>query len=188
MRTQRAAVRSSAPRLLFALLAFLGGPVLAADLPPPPPPPVVAPIAGPSGWTFNFVPYGWLTSMRGTQTVRGRSVKVDASFIDLVEKSDTLVALMGDFEARYGRFALLADLVWSKVGFDGGTVRSRSLAPGITGTVGASLGVDVEMAILEAGVAYEIARSGPLAIDILGGLRYWYQEADVSLSRGHRRG
>jgi hypothetical protein len=60
-------------------------------------------------------------------------------------------------------------------------VRSRSLAPGISGTVGASLGLDVEMAILEAGVAYEIARSGPLAIDVLGGLRYWYQEADVSL-------
>jgi len=120
--------------------------------------------------------------MRGTQTVRGRSVKVDASFIDIVEKSDTLVALMGDFEARFGRFALLADLVWSKVGFDGGAVRSRSLAPGISGTVGASLGLDVEMAILEAGVAYEIARSGPLAVDVLGGLRYWYQEADVSLS------
>src|SRR5829696_6648760 len=181
MRMQRAAVRPSAPHLIFALLAFLGGPVLAADLPSPPPPPVVAPIAAPSGWTFNFVPYGWLTSMRGTQTVRGRSVKVDASFIDIVEKSDTLVALMGDFEARFGRFALLADLVWSKIGFEGGAVRSRSLAPGISGTVGASLGLDVEMAILEAGVAYEIARSGPLAVDVLGGLRYWYQEADVSL-------
>jgi hypothetical protein len=179
MRTQRAAVRPSAPHLIFALVAFLGSPALAADLPPPPP--VAAPIAAPSGWTFNFVPYGWLTSMRGTQTVRGRSVKVDASFIDIVEKSDTLLALMGDFEARFGRFALLADLVWSKVGFDGGAVRSRSLAPGISGTVGASLGLDVEMAILEAGVAYEIARSGPLAIDVLGGLRYWYQEADVSL-------
>jgi hypothetical protein len=136
----------------------------------------------PSPWSFRFVPYGWLTSMKGTQTVRGRSVKVDASFIDILEKSDTLVALMGDFEARFGRFALLADLVWSKVGFEGGTVRSRSLAPGITGTVGASLGLDVQMAILEAGAAYEIARSGPLAIDILGGLRYWYQEADLSLS------
>ena len=89
---------------------------------------------------------------------------------------------MGDFEARFGRFALLADLVWSKVGIDRGAVQSRSLAPGISGTVGASLGLDVEMAILEAGVAYEIARSGPLAIDVLGGLRYWYQEADLSLS------
>src|SRR5829696_3850991 len=134
MRMQRAAVRPSAPHLIFALLAFLGGPVLAADLPPPPPPPVVAPIVAPSGWTFNFVPYGWLTSMKGTQTVRGRSAKVDASFIDIVEKSDSLLALMGDFEARKGRFSFYSDVVWSKIGVEGGNVRTRSPAPGITGS------------------------------------------------------
>jgi hypothetical protein len=32
--------------------------------------------------------------MDSTQTVRGRSVKVDASFVDIVEKSGTLVALI----------------------------------------------------------------------------------------------
>ena len=165
--------------LLFELATSAVNVASAADLGPSAPPVVQT---APSPWSIRFTPYGWLTSMNGTQTVRGRSVKVDASFIDLVEKSDTLVALMGDFEARYGRIALLADLVWSKVGFDGGTVRSRSLAPGITGSVGASLGLDVEMAILEAGVAYEVARSGPLAIDVLGGVRYWYQQADLSLS------
>ena len=57
------------------------------------------------------MPYGWLISLNGTQTVRGRSVKVDASFIDIVKESDTLVALMGDFEARNGPFALL--VTWS---------------------------------------------------------------------------
>ena len=37
------------------------------------------------------------------------------------------------------------------------------------------------MAIVEVGAAYEVARSGPLAFDVLGGARYWYQEADLSL-------
>ena len=76
----------------------------AADLGPPPPSPAIEAPA-PLGWTFRFTPYGWLTALDGTQTVRGRSVKVDASFIDIVEESDTLVALMGDFEARNGPFA-----------------------------------------------------------------------------------
>jgi hypothetical protein len=151
----------------------------AADLAPPPPAPVLeTPV--PSGWSFRFVPYGWLTSMKGTQTVRGRSAKVDASFIDLVEKSDTLVALMGNFEARNGPFALYGDLVWSKVGVEGSNVRSRTPAPGITSTVGRTLELDFQMAIVEVGAAYEVARSGPLAFDILGGARYWYQEADLS--------
>jgi hypothetical protein len=167
--------------LLFGFLTGAVHEASAADLGPSAPPAVQP---APSPWSLRLVPYGWLISMNGTQTVRGRSVKVDASFIDIVKESDTLVALMGDFEARNGPLALMADLVWTRIGFDGGAVRSRSLRPGVTGTVGANLGLDVEMAILEAGAAYEVARSGPLAVDILGGLRYWYQEADLSLGLG----
>jgi hypothetical protein len=134
----------------------------------------------PPAWTFRFVPYGWLTSLDGTQTVRGRSVKVDASFIDIVEKSDTLVALMGTFEARHGPLSLYSDLIWSKIGVEGGNVRTRSPAPGVTARLGTSIKLDIEMAIAEIGAAYEVARSGPLAFDILGGARYWYQEVDLS--------
>jgi len=152
---------------------------LAADLGPPPPAPVIEAPAVP-GWTYRVTPYGWLTSMKGTQTVRGRSTKVDASFIDIVEKSDTLVGLMGTFEARNGPFALYGDLVWSKVGVEGSNVRTRTPAPGITGTVGRALDLDFQMAIVEVGAAYEVARAGPLAFDVLGGARYWYQEADFS--------
>ena len=88
---------------------------------------------------------------------------------------------MGEFEARNGPFAGLANLAWIKLGFDGGQVRTRNPAPGIVGTVGTSLGLDIEMAILEVGAAYEFARVGPVAFDVLGGVRYWYQQADLSL-------
>jgi hypothetical protein len=164
----------------LGLLAGGTGPTHAADLGPPPAPVIEAPAV--SGWTYRFTPYGWLTALKGTQTVRGRSVKVDASFIDIVEKSDTLAALMGDFEARNGPIALFTDVVWSKIGAEGGNVRSRTLAPGVTGTLGTSLSLDIEMAIAEVGAAYEVARSGPLAFDVLGGARYWYQEADLSFA------
>lgn len=153
----------------------------AADLGPQPPAPIIEAPAPPS-WTFRFTPYGWLTALDGTTTVRGRSTKVDASFIDIVEKSDTLVALMGDFELRNGPFGLLANVAWSKIGTERGDVRTRSLAPGVTGTLATTLGLDIEMAIVEFGAAYEVARSGPLAVDILAGARYWRQEADLSLA------
>jgi hypothetical protein len=165
---------------LFAI-AGTGGAVLAADLAPSAPI-VEAPVAMPSGWTYRVTPYGWLTALKGTQTVRGRSVKVDASFIDIVEKSDSLVALMGNVEARNGPFAIYGDVVWSKIGAEGSNVRSRTLAPGVTGTLGTSLNIDITMAIAEVGATYEVARSGPLAFDILGGARYWYQEADLSFN------
>ena len=101
----------------FGAMLVAAGTAWAADLGPARPPVIEAPPTSPS-WTYRFTPYGWLTSLDGTQTVRGRSVKVDASFIDIVEKSDTLVGLMGDFEARNGRFALYGDLVWSSIGFE----------------------------------------------------------------------
>jgi hypothetical protein len=166
---------------LVALGLFVGSTniSLAADLHPSHP---GAQIEAPTvpGWTFRVTPYGWLTALKGTQTVRGRSVKVDASFIDIVEKSDSLLALMGNFEARNGPFAFYGDLVWSKIGVDGSNVRSRALAPGVTGALGTSLNLDIEMATVEVGAAYEVARSGPVAFDILGGARYWYQDVDLS--------
>jgi hypothetical protein len=172
-------MRETARRLSFALAALLlAAPAGAADLPPPPLP---EPLPPTSGWTFRFVPYGWLTSLDGTQTVRGRSVKVNASFTDIVEDSDTLVALMGDFEARYGRLGLYTDVVWSNVSFSGNTVKTRSPAPGITGTVGTAVGLDLETAIVEAGAIYEAARIGPLAFDLVAGARYWYMKTDLSL-------
>jgi hypothetical protein len=172
----------SIPFLLVSLCAVTmsGGAGLAADLAPPR---SVAeqPAATPVGWTYRITPYGWLTSLKGTQTVRGRSAKIDASFIDIVEKSDSLVALMSAFEARNGPLALYNDLVWTKIGVEGSNIRSRSLAPGVTGTLGTTTSLDFQMAIVEVGAAYEVLRSGPLAFDVLGGARYWYQEADLSL-------
>ncbi|KAB0264766.1 hypothetical protein [Microvirga brassicacearum] len=170
--------RLSGALAIWTVVAASGSAALAADVPTTPP--FIEALPMPPSWSFRFVPYGWLIGMDGTQTVRGRSVKVDASFIDIVEKSDTLVALMGTVEARRGPFALYGDVVWTKIGVEGGNVRSRSPAPGVTGTFGTSLALDIEMAIVEIGAAYEVARSGALAFDILGGARYWYQEADVS--------
>lgn len=162
----------------LGVMLVAGGTAWAADLPPP-----ASVFEGPAvpSWSYRFTPYGWLTALNGTQTVHGRSVKADASFVDIVENSDTLVGLMGDLEARNGPFDLLANVAWTKIAVERGNVRSRTLAPGVTGSLGTSLSLDIEMAIAEVGAAYEVARFGALAFDVLGGARYWYQEADLSL-------
>ncbi|MET0745778.1 MAG: hypothetical protein ABWY78_20575 [Microvirga sp.] len=170
----------------LCIIPMLAGAALAADLGPPSPI-AEAPVAIPPGWSFRFVPYGWLTSLNGTQTIRGRSAKVDASFIDIIDdtigKGGTLIALMGDFEARKGPFAIYGDVVWTKIGLSGSNVRTRSAVPGIGGTVGRSTDFGYQMAIVEAGAAYEVGRSGPAALDVLAGARYWHQEADLSFER-----
>jgi hypothetical protein len=153
---------------------------------------VEQPAAMPSPWTIRFTPYGWLTSLNGTQTVRGRSVDVSASFVDIIDATlgsgGTLVGLMADFEARNGPISFMGDVVWTKIAVDRSGVRSRNLAPGVVGSLGATADLKIEMAILEAGAAYEVARfgvgsaeAGSVALDVLAGGRFWYQKADVSL-------
>lgn len=165
---------------LSSMLVLGGGEAGAADPPAAPQrPPVMA-----SSWTFRFTPYGWLTSLNGNQTVRGRTVKVDASFVDVVDatlgQGGTLVGLMADLEARNGPFSVYGNFVWTKIGVDRGGVRTHRVTPDIAGTVGAAAEGKVSMAILEAGAAYEVARIGSVGFDVLAGARYWYQRADLS--------
>ena len=56
-----------------------------------------------------------MTSVNGNATARGHTVDIDANFFDIVEKSNSLMALMGYFEARKGPFALFTDVVWEGV-------------------------------------------------------------------------
>ncbi|HEX2839859.1 hypothetical protein [Hyphomicrobium sp.] len=136
--------------------------------------------ASASGWTFNFTPYGWITWLDGTETVRGRSVDVEVDPIQLIDHLESL-PFMGYGEARKGPFAFYGDLVYANVGLDSDSVKSRGLRPGINGALSASLGLDYKQTIAEAGAVYEIA-GGQTAIDVLAGARYWHQEANLKLA------
>jgi hypothetical protein len=162
---------------------------------------LVEPFAPPNQWQFSFTPYGWMTSVNGNATARGHTVEIDESFFEIVEKSDSLMALMGYFEARKGPFALFTDVVWEDLTFDGQrrfdinrTVSGNPFArlPDFNVTIKANLDikanaqVDYQSTIVQSGVAYEIAKWGSspasyTALDVLGGARYWNQELDISL-------
>lgn len=169
---------------VWAGAMLLAAPVAAADLTLPtraePAPPSFVP-----GWTFRVTPYGWLTSLNGSQVVRGRGVDVNASFVDIVESTvgqgGSLFALMLSMEARNGHLALFGDVIGEKITIERSGLKTRGPAPGVGAAVGAAVDMKFQMAILEAGAAYEIGNIGPVAFDVLAGARYWYQKLDLGL-------
>jgi hypothetical protein len=143
----------------------------------------------PTGWEFSFTPYGWATSINGDVTARGHTAKVNEGFIDIIEKSDSMLAWMSYFEARNGRFALFTDLVWADLSFPGRFDITRSPLRGFdraTLNVQGRAQLDYEQTIIQSGIAYEIARwqgaqGGFTALDLMGSARYWNEEVDLSL-------
>jgi hypothetical protein len=94
------------------------------------------------------------------------------------------------FEARNGRYSFFGDVVYLKVGLNGGMTRSRG-TDDLNASVGASAGLKLEMVIAQLAAAYELATwpstSGPgsnTAIDLYGGVRGWWQKADASVDLG----
>ena len=172
---------------LVLALAALAAPqqTFAADLGSGPLPPPSEPIRQ---WTLSITPYAWLPFLQGDVTVKGRTVDIDVNPFELLDHLDA-VPFMAYSEARKGPLVLYNDIFYAKVGVDGSVSRSvRGL------TVGASADVDVELAIIEAGGAFEIARwssgsggafkgepvFGPYtAVDVYAGARYWHQDVDI---------
>jgi len=131
---------------------------------------------------MSFTPYAWLTWLDGEQTARGRSVDVHVDPIQVLSHLER-VPFFGYGEARNGPLALYTDVFYANLGLSGDGVRSRSLAPGITGTLSAAVGLDFEETVVEVGGAYEVMKwDSHTAIDLLAGARYWHQEMSVNLA------
>jgi len=139
-------------------------------------------------WTLSVIPYGWLSYLNGDVTIKGRTVSVDVTPIELLEHLDA-APWMSYIEARRGPLAFYNDIVYAKAGVDANRARS------IDGlNLNATANLKVELAIVEAGAAYEIARwrSGGgikdnipqrfTAFDLIVGARYWHQEMAISLA------
>jgi hypothetical protein len=184
-------VRTSRDFLLAscALGAWLGTIVPAASTDLGPQPHLAEPIPPPNQWQFSFTPYGWATSINGDVTARGHKADVNESFIEIVEKSDSLLAWMSYFEARKGRFSFFTDFVWADLGFPGHFDITRDPLGRFdraTLNVKGNAQLDYQEMIIQSGVSYEIARwqSTPgsfTALDLMGSARYWNQDVDLSL-------
>ena len=136
-------------------------------------------------WRFEAASYGWLMSASGSMTAKGQVVAVDASFIQLLQKSDSLIGYMGYFEAGKGRVGFYADLVFSKLGFTNTTANYRNPVAGLKLSTTANAALTYSMTIIETGGLYELHRwAGPegssIALDGLLGFRIWNQSVDAN--------
>src|SRR5437660_1081731 len=85
----------------------------------------------PDAWRFRVALYGWAPSVSGNLTARGQTVDVNASFIQMVQKSDSLIGYMGYFEADKGKVGFYLDTVWAKLGFGSSSTSLRNPIAGL---------------------------------------------------------
>lgn len=185
--------RLSWPAFAVAALAFAAlvvmciTPAPAADIAGPMPS-TKAP-AESSPWRLDLTPYTWMPSLYGTSAIKRQTTDIDATFFgDLVHRKipKELFGVMTAFEARNDRFAILGDFTYLLVGGSKSGVRVLTPAPIATLAVSASLDASVQMIVAELAAAYEVVRWGQAAgtavsIDVFGGGRLWWQQAEASL-------
>jgi hypothetical protein len=109
-------------------------------------------------WRFNASLYGWMISVSGNVTARGQTVDTNASFIDLLQRSQSVSGVMGYFEADKGRVGVYLDLVYTNLGFDSSALNYRNPTPGLRITTTANTAMTYQLFVAEVGGVYEIAR------------------------------
>lgn len=165
--------------LLVTVILLATGPLptMAAD------PPATS---DPDPWRFNVALYGWALGVTGNVSVRNQTIDTNASFIDIVQKSDSLGAFMGYFEADKGRLGVYTDLVFAKLGFGAGQTNYRNPLPGLSITTTTSAALTYQLFIVEMGGVYEFFRwpgsseGSSTSLDGLLGFRYWNNSIDAS--------
>lgn len=142
-------------------------------------------VPGPNPWRFNLAAYGWLINVGGNVTVRNQTIDTSASFIDLVQKSDSLVGIMAYFEANKGWAGFYTDFVFTKLGFGAGQTNYRNPIGGLRITTTTNAALTYQMFIVEPGGVFELfrwpgAEGSMTALDGAVGLRYWNNSIDAS--------
>ena len=110
-------------------------------------------------WQFLLTPYLWGSGLSGTVGLAGRDADFELSAKDLIQSLD--FGIMGNFEARRGRWSIGTDLVYTDLGKD----VTFENAPEVSDAQNPRL--DMSMTIIEADVGYQFAKS----LDVLAGIR-----------------
>lgn len=86
----------------------------------------------------SVAPYAWMTSQAGDLMLRGITVDADIRFIDLVDKSDSLVALMGAVDVECNRFVFQFNAEYARVQLKDsrGVFRNGTVSADVTETLG----------------------------------------------------
>jgi hypothetical protein len=129
---------------------------------------VLSPSPAASPWEFRLEPYGWLTGLDGTLGVAGLTTEMTAGFDEIFDVLDMAAALQ--FEARNGRFGIIADGFYADLGDSGSP----------PGPLYDSVGVDFKQFIGELSLAYRVYESPRGFVDLYSGFRYNGLSLDMS--------
>ena len=132
--------------MVLMLVGSLSGPAAAQD----------------QGWTFRFTPYLWAAGLNGSVTVGQTEADIDLSFSDILENLD--MALMGDFRAENGSWAIESDVVWTDLKFE----ESGRLL---------DITVEPRMVLWQLDGRYRLAPQW----EVLAGFRYYYMETSIEI-------
>jgi hypothetical protein len=130
--------------------------------------------SGADSWNVDAALYLWGAGIGG-KTVTDDDI--DVSFNDIIDNLQ--MAFMGTLNARKGKWSLLADIMYLDVGADKSTTAN---------IIGYPVTVDVEIGlkswILTGAGAYSIMQTDSTRLDLLGGARYLWMDADLDFQIG----
>lgn len=75
---------------------------------------------------LTFTPLIWLPSFNGTTGVGGVDFDIDATFIDILDESETVFGIQGAIDAEYKRWVFQLNGVYTTATFNGSRGRARS--------------------------------------------------------------
>lgn len=126
------------------------------------------------GWTFSVAPYFWAAGISGEVGSFGLpTVDIDASFSDIFDHLDFGAMAVG--EARYDRYSIFGDIIYSKISGSAGTP---------LGILASSVEVSSETFMGLIGAGYSLVDNSSGRLDVVGGVRVWSADTDVSFSGG----
>lgn len=135
---------------------------------------------------LSFIPYAWLTSFNGTSGARGVEAEVDTSFVDILDESDSIFALMGALDLTADRLVLQLNGAYSTAEFGESRGRARSGPLGGSATVDATLDIEIESAWFEAFGGYRIVDASlnqetgsSVHLDLFAGIRHTVLDLDI---------
>lgn len=124
-------------------------------------------------WRVSVSPYVWASGIKGKVGQFGQPpAKLDSSFSDIVSELD--LAFMAAAEARYQRFSVLSDVMYSELSGGGSTggVLSRK--------------VDIKSTSFSGflGAGYTVLQTDQGHFDLVGGGRLWHASTKIELKGG----
>jgi len=130
-------------------------------------------LAQDSGWSFALSPYAWTPGLTSSVETAWGTVEVDKSIGDVL--SDLDLAFMGAFEARNGRWSLIADLFYANIS------QSRTTPLGL---LFSRAEFETEAKLLSGYAGYRVFEGSQVAVDLMAGFRVNSIDLDISLAPG----